>query len=43
MFDKQYRFTGSHAEKVNALTAIFDEDSKSKLLRETLMFTLTPL
>lgn len=31
MFDKQYRFTGSHAEKVNALTAIFDEAAKAKL------------
>ncbi len=31
MFDKQYRFFGSHAEKVNALTSIFDADSKSKL------------
>lgn len=36
MFDKQYRFTGSHAEKVNALTAIFDEDSKSKLFERNL-------
>lgn len=31
MFDKQYRFTGSHAEKVNALTAVFDEAAKAKL------------
>lgn len=31
MFDKQYRFFGSHAEKVNALTSIFDETSKAKL------------
>ena len=31
MFDKQYRFFGSHAEKVNALTSIFDEASKAKL------------
>ena len=36
MFDKQYRFTGSHAEKVNALTAIFDEDSKAKLFERNL-------
>ena len=36
MFDKQYRFTGSHAEKVNALTAIFDEDSKAKLFDRNL-------
>lgn len=31
MFDKQYRFTGSHAERVNALTAVFDEAAKAKL------------
>ncbi len=36
MFDKQYRFTGTHAEKVNALTAIFDEGSKSKLFERNL-------
>ena len=36
MFDKQYRFTGSHAEKVNALTAVFDEDSKAKLFDRNL-------
>lgn len=36
MFDKQYRFFGSHAEKVNALTAIFDETSKSKLFDRNL-------
>lgn len=33
MFDKQYRFFGSHAEKVNALTAVFDEDSKATLFQ----------
>lgn len=36
MFDKQYRFTGSHAEKVNALTSIFDETSKAKLFERNL-------
>lgn len=36
MFDKQYRFTGSHAEKVNALTAIFDEASKARLFERNL-------
>ena len=36
MVDKQYRFTGSHAEKVNALTAIFDEESKAKLFERNL-------
>ncbi|MGE5661627.1 MAG: hypothetical protein ACM3X1_05210 [Ignavibacteriales bacterium] len=36
MFEKQYRFYGSHAEKVSALTAIFDEDSKAKLFDRNL-------
>ena len=36
MFDKQYRFYGSHAEKVNALTAIFDEEAKAKLFDRNL-------
>lgn len=36
MFDKQYRFFGSHAEKVNALTSIFDEASKAKLFERNL-------
>ena len=36
MFDKQYRFFGSHAEKVNALTSIFDEASKAKLFDRNL-------
>ena len=31
MFDKQYRFTGTHAKMVDELTAIFDEDAKTKL------------
>lgn len=31
MFDKQYRFTGTHAQMVNDLTAVFDDSSKSKL------------
>lgn len=36
MFDKQYRFTGTHAEKVNALTAVFDEAAKAKLFDRNL-------
>ena len=36
MFDKQYRFTGTHAEKVNALTAVFDEAAKAKLFERNL-------
>ena len=31
MFDKQYRFVGSHAEKVNALTSVFNDRSKAKM------------
>ncbi|MCR0417536.1 hypothetical protein MKC71_10585 [[Clostridium] innocuum] len=31
MFKKQYRFTGTHADMVNALTAIFDDSAKAKL------------
>lgn len=36
MFDKQYRFTGSHAQMVSDLTAVFDESSKSKLFERNL-------
>ena len=36
MFDKQYRFQGSHAEKVNALTSFFDNNSKSKMFERNL-------
>ena len=36
MFDKQYRFTGSHAEKVSALTSIFDEVSKAKIFERNM-------
>ena len=31
MFRKQYRFTGTHANMVNEVTAIFDEFSKTRL------------
>ena len=31
MFDKQYRFRGRHAVRVDELTSIFDSDSKAKL------------
>ena len=31
MFDKQYRFRGRHAFRVDALTSVFDSVSKSKL------------
>ena len=36
MFDKQYRFTGSHAEMVSALTSVFDEVAKAKLFERNL-------
>lgn len=36
MFDKQYRFSGTHARYVIALTAVFDEESKSKLFDRNL-------
>ena len=31
MFDKQYRFRGRHAIRVDALTSVFDSNSKAKL------------
>lgn len=31
MFDKQYRFRGIHAVRVDALTSVFDDTSKAKL------------
>lgn len=31
MFDKQYRFRGRHAVRVDKLTGVFDSDSKAKL------------
>ena len=35
-FDRQYRFYGSHALRVDALTAVFDSDSKAQLFRRNL-------
>lgn len=31
MFDKQYRFRGRHAVRVDALTSVFDGESKAKI------------
>lgn len=31
MFDKQYRFRGRHALRVDALTSVFDNESKAKI------------
>ena len=36
MFEKQYRFTGSHAERVSALTSVFDDAAKAKLFERNL-------
>ena len=36
MFDKQYRFAGSYAEKVSALTSVFDDVAKAKLFERNL-------
>ena len=35
-FDRQYRFYGSHALRVDALTAVFDSASKAQLFRRNL-------
>ena len=32
MFDKQYRFRGRHAVRVDALTSVFDSNSKANLI-----------
>ena len=32
MFDKQYRFKGRHALRVDKLTGVFDDLSKAKLI-----------
>lgn len=36
MFDKQYRFIGTHAKMVSELTSIFDESSKVKIFNRNL-------
>ena len=44
MFDKQYRFRGRHAVRVDKLTGIFDSDSKAKLFdRNVDVYTNAPL
>lgn len=44
MFDKQYRFKGLHALRVNQLTAAFDTDSKAKLFERNVdVYTNAPL
>lgn len=36
MFDKQYRFKGSHALRVDQLTSVFDSTSKAKLFERNI-------
>ena len=44
MFDKQYRFKGRHALRVDQLTGVFDEISKAKLIdRNVDVYTNAPL
>lgn len=44
MFDKQYRFTGSHASMVNDLTSVFDESSKAELFEKNLdLYAIAPI
>ncbi len=44
MFDKQYRFKGRHALRVDQLTGVFDELSKAKLIdRNVDIYTNAPL
>ena len=44
MFDKQYRFKGRHALRVDQLTSIFDELSKAKLIdRNVDLYVNAPL
>lgn len=44
MFDKQYRFKGRHAQRVDQLTGIFDEVSKARLFERNVdIYTNAPL
>ena len=44
MFDKQYRFRGRHARRVDALTSIFDNVSKAKIFERNVdVYTNAPL
>ena len=44
MFDKQYRFRGRHAVRVDELTSVFDSDSKAKLFERNVdVYTNAPL
>ena len=44
MFDKQYRFRGIHAVRVDALTSVFGDASKAKLFERNVdVYTNAPL
>ena len=44
MFDKQYRFRGRHALRVDALTSVFDSLSKAKIFERNVdVYTNAPL
>lgn len=44
MFDKQYRFKGRHALRVDQLTSVFDGGSKAQLFRRNVdVYTNAPL
>lgn len=44
MFDKQYRFRGIHAVRVDALTSVFDEAVTAKLFERNVdVYTNAPL
>ena len=43
MFDKQYRFRGRHALRVDALTSVFDNVSKAKIFERNVdVYTNAP-
>ena len=44
MFDKQYRFKGRHALRVDQLMSVFDKNSKAKLIERNVdVYTNAPL
>ena len=44
MFDKQYRFKGRHAVRVDQLTSAFDAESKAQLFGRNIdVYTNAPL
>ena len=44
MFDKQYRFKGRHALRVDQLTGVFDEISKARMIERNVdVYTNAPL